>query len=60
MKTVLIERVKNGWIVRPFNTNRCFDPTCQGDENGVFVYRTIEDLQKDIPMLCEWDQPVNI
>lgn len=60
MKTITIERVRNGWLVRPFNTSRCFDPTCRGDENDVYVYKTIEDLQKDLPMLCEWEPPCSI
>lgn len=60
MKTVLIERVRNGWLVRPFNTNHCFDGTCRGDENDVSVYRTIEELQKDLPMLVEWEPAVRL
>jgi hypothetical protein len=55
MKTVLIERVRNGWIVRPFNTSSgIFDPGCRGD-NEVSVYRTMHELQHDLPMLCEWE-----
>jgi len=60
MKTVLIERVRNGWVVRPFNTTRAFDPCCRGDENEVFVYRTMHELQHDLPMLCEWEPQVKI
>lgn len=48
MKTILIEQVSNGWIVRPFQP-------CEGwatAERGVIsVFTTIESLQAALPEL---------
>jgi len=48
MKTILIETVSNGWIVRPF----CDGPTWPScDHPGMAVFTNIEELQKAIPAL---------
>ena len=44
MKSVLIERVSNGWIVRPFTS--CSD-WARADAPVIAVYTRIEDLQAD-------------
>lgn len=49
MKTILIERVSNGWIVRPFEPSGGWS-TCNNPM--LAVYTKIEDLQQDIPRLC--------
>lgn len=56
MKTILIETVTNGWIVRPFS------PGCdwaQGEKSSIAVFTKIEDLQSAIPILLadEFVQP---
>ena len=52
MKTIMIECVANGWIVRPFSPCNSWANT---DQPTMFVYKTIEELQEAIPMLVgEW------
>jgi hypothetical protein len=51
MKTILIERVQNGFLVRPFTP--CPDWACGAGGNHTFVYSTIEDVAKDLPRLME-------
>jgi hypothetical protein len=48
MKSILIERVTNGWIVRPFQP--C-EGWATGDMKNIWIYTTIEDLQKDLAIL---------
>lgn len=56
MKTILIEAVSNGWIVRPFQP--CADWHCT-DRPGIAVYNRLEDLQKDLPKLLEFTGYMN-
>lgn len=48
MKTLLIEQVTNGFIVRPFSA-------CEGWARGecvdISVYKTVEELAADLPRL---------
>lgn len=46
MKTILIEQVANGWIVK--NTDICSISYKPGD---IHVYRSIGELQSDLPNL---------
>lgn len=50
MKTCMIERVANGWLVRPFQACQEW-ASC--DNPKVWVYQTIEEVQKDLPRLVE-------
>jgi hypothetical protein len=47
MKTIIIERVSNGWIVRPFSL--CEAWTVR--DSFMAVYVTMEELQQDLPHL---------
>ena len=52
MKTVLIETVENGFIVRPFNPG----PNWYGvDHATVWVYSTPEELQAALPGLLTYE-----
>lgn len=57
MKTILIERVSNGWIVRPF------DPCANwanSDRKAMAVFTAMKDLQDALPTLMtgeEWRVP---
>lgn len=42
MKSLLIERVQNGWIVRPFTPGRC--DWAQGDQQEMWVFPSVELL----------------
>lgn len=55
MKSILIERVSNGWIVRPFSP--CPE-WAYGERVGMAVYTTLESLQKDLSRLLEIQQMV--
>lgn len=55
MKTLMIERVSNGWIVRPFTARN--DWACgSAVESPIAVYTRMEDLQADIPRLMEYPE----
>lgn len=49
MKTILIERVSNGWIVRPFAPNPGWASCGPDDRSDLAVYTRMEDLQADLP-----------
>jgi hypothetical protein len=51
MKTIIIETVSNGWIVRPFQP---IGNWAKGDLPTIAVYISVEKLQEDIPRLLEW------
>lgn len=48
MKTILIERVSNGFIVRPFTPSSEWMGT---DREHIAVYKTAEELATDLPKL---------
>lgn len=48
MKTIVIERVSNGWIVRPFSDSCNW---ARGDQVEMSVFTRIEDLQGALPLL---------
>ena len=52
MKSLLIERVTNGWIVRPFQP-------CEGwatvDGAHMIVFTNVFDLQKQLPELLDYE-----
>lgn len=48
MKTIIIERVRNGWIIRPFTPGP--DWACS-DRPEIAVYNEIHRLQADLPEL---------
>lgn len=50
MKTITIERVSNGWIVRPFTPGATW--ACS-DAPEIAVYTEIADLQQDLPKLMD-------
>lgn len=50
MKTLLIETVSNGWLVRPFQPSP--DWVCT-ERPAIAVYTRLEDLQADLPKLLE-------
>lgn len=57
MKTILIEHVSNGWIVRPFDP--CANWACS-DRQAMAVFTKMDDLQKALPELLqgrEWKVP---
>jgi len=49
MKTLLIERVQNGWIVRPFTPGLCGWATT--DYPQIFVFKTVEEMCEALPGL---------
>lgn len=53
--TILIERVANGWIVRPFQPG---DNWCCPEKQQTWVYSTVEELIRDIPKLISPDEKV--
>lgn len=48
MKTIMIEAVRNGWLVRPFRP--CVE-WATGENERISVYTSMEDLQRDLPNL---------
>ena len=50
MHCIMIEKVQNGWLVRPFNPgpNWC---NSGEDRRCLFVYTNMADLQADLPRL---------
>ncbi len=50
MKTIIIEQVTNGWIVRPFQLVPDYAVRANCDVN---VYRAIEELQEALPSLLK-------
>lgn len=56
MKTLLIETVSNGWLVRPFQPSA--DWVCT-ERPAIAVYTRLEDLQADLPKLLEFDGYMN-
>lgn len=53
MRNIYIYRVMNGWIVEDINPVR-FSPVITGDAVK-YVYQTIEELQRDLPLLLDKD-----
>lgn len=51
MKTLLIETVTNGWIVRPFSFSEHWSTAAT---STIAVYNNISELQKDLPKLLEY------
>lgn len=49
MKSLLIERVQNGWIVRPFTPGQC--DWARGDETQMFVFNDMAKLIEALPQL---------
>ena len=56
MKTLLIETVSNGWIVRPFQPST--DWVCL-DRPAIAVYTNLTALQDDLPKLLAFDGFMN-
>lgn len=50
MKTILIETVKNGWLVRPFTP--C-EHWAHAEASETYVFRDIHDLQEQLPEMLE-------
>jgi hypothetical protein len=50
MKTILIERVANGWLVRPFSS--C-ENWAYGGRSEMYIYKTMEELQAGLPELVK-------
>jgi len=50
MKSLLIERVVNGWLVRPFQPCQEW---ARGEQTEIYVYRTQEELQAALPELLK-------
>lgn len=50
MKTLMIERVENGWIVRNFTPNENW--AC-AEVRPIYVYRTIPEICDALPSLLE-------
>jgi len=48
MKSLLIETVTNGWIVKAYER---LDPCCSTAYDMVAVYNKVEDLQAALPAL---------
>lgn len=57
MKTLMIEAVSNGWLVRPFQP--VADWHCATDRPAIAVYNRLEDLQADLPKLLEFNGYTN-
>lgn len=55
MKTLMIETVSNGWIVRPFSSRLDWGNIDQGI---IAVYNNIHDLQGDLPKLLGAEFPL--
>lgn len=55
MKSLLIEHVQNGWIVRPFTPNRC--DWARGDEDQIFVFATVEGLTQFLNIYLKDPEP---
>lgn len=49
--TVTIEKVSNGWIVRPFTPGKC--DWAEQDIPDVWVFKTVEELCSELPKLLE-------
>jgi hypothetical protein len=52
MKTLMIETVTGGWIVRPFQP--CAD-WASSNLSEVEVFTEISNLQQALPRLLQWD-----
>ena len=50
MKTILIETVENGYLVRPFQPHEFLNV-----REPLFVYRTVEEIKADLPRLLQYD-----
>lgn len=48
MKSILIEKVRNGILVRPYSPCQTYNVI---DQPVISVYKTIEELQEDLPQL---------
>ena len=53
MKTILIETVTNGFLVRPFTP--CPEWT-RGDCGNIFVFTTVEALAAELPKMLAHDE----
>jgi hypothetical protein len=51
MKSIIIEVVNNGWLVRGFNGNSFDSRNAVGE---LFVFSNIKDLQKQLPELLDY------
>lgn len=51
MKSILIEKVVNGYLVRPFSPAPLWAESRCSEAHNVFVYRTIEEVAADLPKL---------
>jgi len=54
MKTILIERVSNGWIVRPFQPSAEW---CCSERPAIAVYTDLALLQAELPKLLDFTPP---
>jgi hypothetical protein len=52
MKTILIETVRNGWLIRPFSP--C-ERWVLGEGLEMAVYNRLEELQADLPKLLKFE-----
>ena len=53
----MIESVQNGFLVRPFwPAHNCAPWSVEADRQEMYVYRTVEELQKDLPELLNSQQ----
>jgi hypothetical protein len=52
MKSILIEKVSNGYIVRPYSSCQTYSTI---DQPIISVYKTVEDIQKDLPGLLQFE-----
>lgn len=52
MHCIMIEKVQNGWLVRPFNPTPNWGQCCSTEDSRcLFVYTSMADLQADLPRL---------
>jgi hypothetical protein len=51
MKSILIEAVANGWLVRPFSP--CREWAYGPETPNIFVFTTIDDLCQQLPALLK-------
>lgn len=54
-KMLEIESVTNGWIVRPYSSV-VRDYGCCNTVRPHWVFISIEDLQKQLPAMLEWEE----
>jgi hypothetical protein len=54
MKSILIEAVANGWLVRPFSP--CRDWAYGPEAENLFVFTTLAELQAQLPELMRYEE----